>query len=1002
MWVIALSGLNAYYYGQNKVNSIYTRWSQIETMHFDIYFPSGQDNFGKLAALMAEDTYYYLKKDFKFPAAGRIPIIFYSSQMEFQTTNIIYPLLPEGVGGFTESLRNRVAVPFDGDYAKLEKILTHELTHAYTNALDTSGAGSFFSLRSTNVPFWLTEGMPEYQASGGTDVNNNAFILDLVLNDKLRSLAESYGYSAYRLGEAFLDFLYKRYGREKVMDFFFALRAVNDTDKATRKVFGLKFKDLESRWRNQLKRDYYPFIGNHTIPSEYSEQKTFHREDGSYFNLAPRFSPDGQKYVYFSNRDGRFSIWSGGIFDSSKNVKIITGEATGSMEEFHYLRSALAWFPDSKRFAYVAKTSSGDNIYIADYEKRDIIRQISIPQIRVIYELDISPDGESCVFSGQKDMQADLFQYIFKTGELRQLNNDAYFDAEPRFSPDGNTVAFSSKRNSSNEEFRKGYFSGLHSDIFTFRLSDNALSQITFDGFNSYYPSWDSTGTKIVFISEKDSVPNLEVIDLETNSRATVTKTLSSIYSFDFNASDSYLVYSCYFDNGWDIFLKTKPMQDLDFVSYFSPQEIEPRDDLLSKVDMSRLDYFGKRKLKKHMFGRGPVMHNPATGDLDFMPKPDSMMFKIDNSWDNAPDSISVIPEVRLYKVKMKLDRLWGGFAYSSTVGTIGSLELGMSDIMGNHALGISLGIAGKIKDSNILLSYLYLPKRTDYGIGLYNILDEVGYRIYQLGNDDYYRYRQRETGIYLLTRYPVSKFLRLDFENQVYNWEYHWDTWEWNPTGLDGNWHEDNLLGAEVEAKKDFIYAPALSLTHDNTLYGPTGPVLGLRSYITLRKSFALHKYDYHTAYMDLRSYTLFSKRYSLAFRLVGGASGGKQPQSFGLNGYYGVRGYDNDQAGKKIAMATAELRFPFMDYMSVAFPLPLVLSSVRGSVFADAGSVWDDNDTYRGMQDGKLRDVKFGFGYGPRMDIGIAVLKLDFAWLTDFVSISKPTYYLSLTEDF
>jgi len=94
-------GLNAYSYGQNKVNAVYTQWSQIQTLHFDIYFPKGQDNFGRLAALMAEDTYYYLKGDFQFPAMSRIPIVFYSSQLEFETTNIIYYLLSEGIGGFT-------------------------------------------------------------------------------------------------------------------------------------------------------------------------------------------------------------------------------------------------------------------------------------------------------------------------------------------------------------------------------------------------------------------------------------------------------------------------------------------------------------------------------------------------------------------------------------------------------------------------------------------------------------------------------------------------------------------------------------------------------------------------------------------------------------------------------------------------------------------------------------------------------------------------------------
>ena len=53
----AIYRLNAYTFGQNKVNRQPERWATVETMHFDIYFPAGEDEFGKLAALMAEETY---------------------------------------------------------------------------------------------------------------------------------------------------------------------------------------------------------------------------------------------------------------------------------------------------------------------------------------------------------------------------------------------------------------------------------------------------------------------------------------------------------------------------------------------------------------------------------------------------------------------------------------------------------------------------------------------------------------------------------------------------------------------------------------------------------------------------------------------------------------------------------------------------------------------------------------------------------------------------------
>ncbi|MDD2332731.1 MAG: hypothetical protein PHI68_08800, partial [Candidatus Cloacimonetes bacterium] len=245
--ILSLSCAYSYYFGQNKVNTVSVDWSMIETMHFDIYFPKGNDEFGQVVALMAEETYYYLKNDLQFPLENRIPVIFYGSKNEFQTTNIIYPILTEGVGGFTESLKNRVVVPFEGSYTKLEQVLTHELVHAYSNGLDSNLSRTFAYLRQGNFPFWFSEGLPEFFAIGGKDNYNNMFVLDLVLNDKLPKLDYTDGYYAYRLGESFLAYIADVYGREKVIDYFYAIRALGDVNSASKKIFGMEFKDLESR-----------------------------------------------------------------------------------------------------------------------------------------------------------------------------------------------------------------------------------------------------------------------------------------------------------------------------------------------------------------------------------------------------------------------------------------------------------------------------------------------------------------------------------------------------------------------------------------------------------------------------------------------------------------------------------------------------------------------------------------------------------------------------------
>lgn len=56
--------------------------------------------------------------------------------------------------------------------------------------------------------------------------------------------------------------------------------------------------------------------------------------------------------------------------------------------------------------------------------------------------VDVSPDGQTLVF----DYLGDLFTLPITGGEATPLTSGMAFDAQPRFSPDGTRVAFSSDR----------------------------------------------------------------------------------------------------------------------------------------------------------------------------------------------------------------------------------------------------------------------------------------------------------------------------------------------------------------------------------------------------------------------------------------------------------------------------------------------------------------------------------------------------------------------------
>ncbi|MCF7912933.1 MAG: BamA/TamA family outer membrane protein [Candidatus Cloacimonetes bacterium] len=995
--LISLS-LAAQYYGKNKIQAEKTDWNKMQTLHFDIYYPCHDDDFGRIVALCAEEAYYYLREDFRTPVKQRIPIIFYSSHEDFEATNVIPNLLSEGVGGFTESMHNRVVMPFSGSYREMEKTLTHELTHAYVNEL-TAARSSRMASRS--LPFWLSEGLPEFISVNGKSLYNNMFIMDLVYNNKLINLEEVGGYYAYREGEAFLKYIEDEYGRDKVMEIFYSARVSSQND-FSKKIFDCSFTELQLRWENYLKRKYFAIYNDFQVPYEACEKRTFSEKDGSSMNTAPRWSPDGIHYTWFSNKQITDGIYLADRLDLKKPVSLIRSGVNGKVEEFHFKKNNIAWFPDSTTIAFSANTSFGDRIYCLDTETRKITKTISFDDIKVIYELDISPDGSQIVFSGIKDTDTDIFIYDLNTSSRQRLTSDRYYDAAPRWSPDGSKIAFYSERLSPDAPDREHVFDNCVQNIYYYDLALQKFFQVTNSSSDCYNPEWNSDSSRILYISHEDQVANIKAIDIITASQAQITSVISGVLNFDLSPDDDNLIFSCFHQGAWDIYLAAAPLDSLIWQNCQSPQPVEFIDDFWEIFNIDRIHNFGKTNLAFKKPGRkndiDPKLAELYDIDIDY--GPDTTIVEYNRQVDKKPN-LPNEPEIAPYKTKMKIDYFWGGLAYSSS-GTYAMLDVWASDILGNHSLYSSLNVSGSIENSSILLQYLNLEHRNDYGGGVFYLNDETIYRIEysDFSTDDYFRKRIRQYGFFTAFIHPFDKYWRTELQISFLRQQTFRDWWN----DSNDEWMEEYLPDfLDLKTKEEaWLVTPQLSFVHDNTLYGSVGPVSGWKGFLNLKHGFSTND-SYNFAYTDLRKYFFFAKRYSWANRLLAGWINGDTTSEFDLTGFYGVRGFDDaDLTGKNKILLSTEFRFPLIDNLSLAFPLPIRMYGVRGSAFVDIGSVWNEGDKINFSRNGSLDDPKMGFGFGPRLNMGFFVLKFDIAWATNLTDTTKPKYYLWLIEDF
>ncbi len=335
-----------------------------------------------------------------------------------------------------------------------------------------------------------------------------------------------------------------------------------------------------------------------------------------------------------------------------------------------------------------------------------------------------------------------------------------------------------------------------------------------------------------------------------------------------------------------------------------------------------------------------------------------------------------------------------------------------VSDMMGNHSFILATDVVNTIDQSNFELYYFNTAGRLNLGAGIFHTK-------YYYEDDINRLFSDRVYGAVGNLSYPLSMFTRAELNlNQISVDRKYYDL------GPDGKYDDRSVK----------VLSASLSWIHDTVLWGHTGPVNGSRSLISYEyaPAFSSRNIAFGAATMDYRRYFHFMKSYDFVFRLTGGFSQGRDKKEFFLGGvtdwigpslgtgniytindlYFAsivspLRGYRYfDVNGTRFFLTNIELRYPFIEHLIMRFPLPMTLHYVTGAMFYDMGAAWDENKKFKGattVGGTRLKDLKAGFGFGARVNLGFLVLRYDAGWATNLNWVApKPRHYVSLGAEF
>ena len=969
---LSASAWGQFYFGKNKVQYTDFDWLVLSTNRFDIYFYESERELAELTAEAAERSYDILADRFNHQVTRRIPLIIYSSPNFFSETNIVSTLLPENVGGFTEFLKGRVALPFSGSYPEFRRILQHELVHVFTYSKLNYVTQAHKKMNSATPPLWFTEGLAEYY-SGPWDTDGDMIMSDMVLSGRLSNLdgmTPIYGtYLMYKAGESFFHFLENEYGADYILRLFENWWRGKNFDEIAETTLGKPLTEVGVEWGYWLKKKYFPTIESRELPDRLAKAVTTSGYNVKPVPLRLTINNQTEDWIAFKgNRLGYAGLYmTSGEGHEKRLETLLRGERSPAFESLHLLGSALDVSPNG-RVVFSSKKHERDVIYVLDPARREVVAEYDLDSLYVISSPSYSPDGSLMVFSGcNKDGIHDLYLFDTVTESLCRLTRDIYLDADPVFTPDAQAIVFSSDRGRYGSE---GFM-----NLFRLTLAENPMRNIPLPDtlpptepaaavngaatgseshpesaaaraiwptgpipmedvpvrieaisegrFNDKAPSFSPGGEDMVFSSDRDGRFNIYRrapdgrIDRLTN---VATGALDPCYLPDGEG----IVFTAYQRSSFQIFKMPLPNADSLTVVKSADTTSAPA---VALADTARAPYW-----------------EPDRGEGD------------------------QTREAVKYHNRFSFDIAQSAVSFDAFYGTIGGFQTALTDVLGNHQYYFLLANTADSKDDffrsfNVAVNYINRENRLNYGYGVFHLFDEY---------DDPAEgpLRERQYGAAAYAGYPVSKFRRFETSLFVRQSE------------------REVLFGG---SKRESVLATQfIGFVQDNSLWDISGPIDGHRLMVSLGYTGDVSNFRSFNrlAIIDARKYFRLGRYSALAVRLFGHFSAGQEPQRRYLGGSWDLRGYTRrGEYARNVVLVSNELRFPLIDALVVGLPVAsLGFQAIRGALFFDAGNAWEDDF---GRMQGSL-------GVGGRVSLGyFVVLRFDWARRTDFKSIDDKTRF-------
>ena len=527
-------------FGQNTIQYRRFDWHVLAGRHVDVFFYPEEERIARAALVYAEQSYDTLARRFGHEVPERIPLIVYASHVDFEQTNILPFVPPEGILGVTEFLKRRVALPFRGSYAEFRHTLRHELVHVFELSILAREAALHPRARPAAIPLWWSEGLAEF-FSAEQDSRDEMVVRDLVLAGRLPTLGELGSVVSpivYAIGGDAHRFLAAQYGAWRIALVYDALWKSPTFGEALERAYGRDAARLSGEWHHELRRRHFPSVG-----AREPIGLTGTRLAALALKPVAMDAGDSTEVIYLSPRSGYTNIYRQPLRQDARARVVVEGERTPEFESLHPFSSRIDVRDGVLLFA--SRFGDRDALVFWDIARERVTGRYRFDNLVSILSPQWSPDGERIAFSALSDSGvSDLYVFHPRSGDLTRVTADVYEDLDPAWLPHGRALVFSSDRGPHGVD-------GAH-NLYRVDLSGE-VSPLTNGPWADESPRWDARASRIIFSSDRAGAFDLYSMDtLGTGRRE--TRLTGGVFDPAPLPDEDRVLVSAYSDRSWSLY----------------------------------------------------------------------------------------------------------------------------------------------------------------------------------------------------------------------------------------------------------------------------------------------------------------------------------------------------------------------------------------------------------------------------------------------------------------